>query len=58
MITKTKILFAIVLCSAAFISCEPEALPEQDVITQINPDDIDPVGSGSVQNDEEHRGED
>ncbi|CAL65441.1 hypothetical protein [Christiangramia forsetii] len=57
MITKTKILFAIVLCSAAFISCEPEALPEQEIITKVS-DDIDPVGTGNEQNDEEHRGED
>jgi len=58
MITKTKILFAIVLGSAAFISCEPEALPEQEVITQVSPEEVDPVASGSEQNDEDHRGED
>jgi len=57
MITKTKILFAIIVCSAAFISCEPESLPEQEIVTKVS-DDIDPVGTGSEQNDEDHRGED
>jgi len=56
MITKTKILFAIIVCSAAFMSCEPESLPEQEIVTKVS-DDIDPVGTGNEQNDEDHRGE-
>jgi len=56
MITKTKILFAIIVCSAAFMSCEPESLPEQEIVTKVS-EDIDPVGTGNEQNDEDHRGE-
>lgn len=57
MITKSRIFLALFVCSIAFVSCEPEALPVEDQTTNISTD-IDPVATGNEQNDEDHRGED
>ena len=58
MLFRTRLLLGIIFCSALFISCEPEAIPEENVINNFSKD-IDPVGdSGNEQNDDDHRGED
>lgn len=55
MIIKSRILLLLILGSVTFMSCEPEALPEQDNAAKFSKD-IKPVGdSGNEQNEVDKR---